>query len=115
MEFDNGRTLKKERFEIGRQIRKARDAKGWTQEELADRIGVKQPAIAHYEQGLYVPKFKVMVRLAKELGMPLAYFYSDTVPSHVFGVEFLTLCWVRIVHWWHRQRHRRNKSGNRVS
>ena len=39
-----------------------------TQEELARRVGVSQPAIAQYERGTLTPKLYVTVRLASALG-----------------------------------------------
>lgn len=39
-----------------------------TQEELARRVGVSQPAIAQYESGTLTPKLYVTMRLASTLG-----------------------------------------------
>ncbi len=107
---EEDRELRKERFEMGRRIRKARDAKGWTQAELAEKVGVEQVAIAHYERGLHTPRFRVMKRLAKAFDTNVEYFYSDTVPSGIFGLALVRLIWIRILHAYYRYRHRRNKS-----
>ena len=48
-----------------------RKAKGMTQTELGQRVGVSQRAIAAYEAGERRPSVKVMNRLIAELGMPL--------------------------------------------
>lgn len=37
--------------EIARRVREARDARGWSQEEFAERAGVSRPSIARIERG----------------------------------------------------------------
>ena len=39
--------------------------KGFTQTELAELVGIKQPTIAGYESGECKPKFDVATKLAK--------------------------------------------------
>lgn len=39
-----------------------------TQEELAKRVGVSQPAIAQFEAGKNTPKLYVTIKLAEVLG-----------------------------------------------
>ncbi|MCM1228335.1 MAG: helix-turn-helix domain-containing protein [Clostridium sp.] len=48
-------------------LKKLREAKGWTQAELANMVGVGQPAIAQYEMGIKVPNIVVGLLLAKKL------------------------------------------------
>lgn len=59
-------------------IREARDAKGWTQQELAERIGVTQQAIQRYETGARDIRASVLIRLSKALGVRVAYLLSMT-------------------------------------
>jgi Zn-dependent peptidase ImmA (M78 family)/transcriptional regulator with XRE-family HTH domain len=54
---------------IGEVIETARRAKGWTQEELAERAGVTQAALSRYEHDLRTPEPDVLERLAKALGV----------------------------------------------
>lgn len=42
-----------------------------SQEELAKRVGVSQPAIAQYEAGTAVPKLYVTIKLADALGVKI--------------------------------------------
>jgi transcriptional regulator with XRE-family HTH domain len=56
---------------IGRKIRDARIAKGYTLQELADRSGVDISSISRYENGHYHPRHKAKLRLNKVLGIDL--------------------------------------------
>ena len=50
-------------------IREARIAKGLTQYELADQIGVKNIAVSSWERGINNPSPKNMLALIDALGM----------------------------------------------
>jgi Zn-dependent peptidase ImmA (M78 family)/transcriptional regulator with XRE-family HTH domain len=54
---------------IGEVIETARRAKGWTQEELAERAGVTQAALSRYEHDLRSPEPDVLDRIAASLGV----------------------------------------------
>ena len=56
---------------IGERIRAARKDSGLSQADLAQRIGVSQPAIAAWESGVHDPRRVVMARLADALGVSL--------------------------------------------
>lgn len=49
-------------------IKEYRQKKGLTQEQLAERVGVRRETIVFLEQGKYNPSLKLAVRIAKELG-----------------------------------------------
>lgn len=49
-------------------LRSARKAKGLSQSELAERVGVKRQAIYDMETGRYVPNTTLALRMSKELG-----------------------------------------------
>lgn len=57
------------RGSIGDRIRQARKAAGLNQSELAQRIGVSQPAIATWESGVHDPRRVVMAKLADALSI----------------------------------------------
>ena len=59
---------------FGEQLRKLRDGKGWSQKDLADAIGVTQPAIAKWETGQQIPAFDTVQRLCKALGVRVTAF-----------------------------------------
>jgi putative transcriptional regulator len=53
--------------ELGNNLRAARDAKGWTQAELAAAIGVSRKTINTVENGVFVPSTVVALKLADAL------------------------------------------------
>ena len=52
---------------LAKNIERLRTQRKMTQEELAKRVGVSQPAIAQYEAGTAVPKLYVTIKLADAL------------------------------------------------
>jgi transcriptional regulator with XRE-family HTH domain len=55
--------------ELGLRVRELRRTRGWTQTELAERIGVQQSAVAKIERGAVDPTTTMIVKLAKALGV----------------------------------------------
>ncbi|OCF91078.1 hypothetical protein AW168_08370 [Nocardia brasiliensis] len=53
--------------EIGDAVRAAREARGWTQSELAERAGLKQHAVSRLESGDVVPTLKTLLRVSDAL------------------------------------------------
>lgn len=66
----------------GDSIRSAREAKGWSQAQLANRVGISQPAIKKIEAG-QTDHSKFLPKIAKLLDLDLA----DLDPSLKGGVE----------------------------
>lgn len=54
---------------IGERIRRARNACGITQAQLADEIGCSEPAIRLYELGKRTPKSEILEKIAKSLNV----------------------------------------------
>jgi transcriptional regulator with XRE-family HTH domain len=52
-------------------LRRLRQARGWTQADLAKRAKVVQPYIAQLERGTRTPSLAVLRRLARALGVPV--------------------------------------------
>ncbi|MEU2256267.1 helix-turn-helix transcriptional regulator [Nocardia xishanensis] len=59
------------RFELGAAVRTRREALGMTQAELAERAGLKQPAVARFEAGGTMPTIPMLERYAEALGLRL--------------------------------------------
>lgn len=54
-------------IDLGKRIKRARKAKGLTQEELADRVDVSRSAVARWELGEIEPSLSHMILVAKAL------------------------------------------------
>lgn len=52
-------------------IQQARQAKGWTQKELAARINEKPSVVNDYEAGRVVPNQQILAKLERNLGVKL--------------------------------------------
>jgi transcriptional regulator with XRE-family HTH domain len=70
---------------LGIRIAILRISKGWSQAELARRIGVSTSAVGMYEQGRREPSLGLLVRLAQEFGVTTDYLLmgeiSDSDPA----------------------------------
>jgi putative transcriptional regulator len=53
---------------LGNRLREAREAAGWTQAELAERIGVSRKTVNTVENGVFIPSTVVALKLAGALG-----------------------------------------------
>ncbi len=49
-------------------LRAAREARGWTQAQLADAIGVSRKTVNTVENGVFVPSTLIALKLAQALG-----------------------------------------------
>jgi transcriptional regulator with XRE-family HTH domain len=57
--------------ELGLQVAAERRRAGFTQVELANRLGTTQSALSRVEAGRVLPRLDFLDRLARELGRPL--------------------------------------------
>jgi putative transcriptional regulator len=54
-----------------RRLKELRDEKGWSQGDLAERLGVRRTSVANYEQGVSFPPLPALEKLAKLFGVSL--------------------------------------------
>ena len=54
---------------LGQNVRKLREAKGWSQEDYADRAGIHRTYVSDIERGRRNPTITVVERLAQPLGV----------------------------------------------
>lgn len=64
----------------GQIVKSARDARGWSQEELARRVGISQPAIKKIEDGVS-KKSRFMPKIAEVLNLEIAEVDHSLSPS----------------------------------
>lgn len=64
--------------QLGDRLSRLRGALGWTQQELAERIGVSRVAISHFEMGLQVPSERTIALLAGIFGVEPAALVAGT-------------------------------------
>ena len=57
------------RQRLGGNVRKLRNAKGWSQEDYADRAGIHRTYVSDIERGARNPTATVIEKLAKPLGV----------------------------------------------
>jgi putative transcriptional regulator len=59
-------------------LRQARAAAGWTQAELAERVGVSRKTINTVENGVFVPSTVLALKLARALGVRVEELFALT-------------------------------------
>ena len=62
-------------------IKTARDSRGWSQAELADRVGVRSNTIARIERGEQTPRVPLAIKLATEFGTSVEEMFGDAVDT----------------------------------
>jgi transcriptional regulator with XRE-family HTH domain len=60
------------RRRVGQNVRKYREAKGWSQEEFADQSGLHRTYVSGVERGVRNPTISVVQKLAKALKVSAA-------------------------------------------
>ncbi len=72
-----GRPPTKEAPPFGQRLAAARKSKGWSQAELAQRLGATRALIDYYERRAKNPTVDFVQRAADVLGVPVASLISD--------------------------------------
>ncbi|MDV7105390.1 helix-turn-helix transcriptional regulator [Vibrio sp. TH_r3] len=75
---------------IPERLKQARKKVGISQKELGVRVGMDESSASgrmnHYEKGRHVPDVETLRKLAKELGVPLNYFFCEDDQSAELAV-----------------------------
>ena len=50
-------------------VKELRDARGWTQQQLADTVGVSRQSINSIERNRYIPSLDLALRFARVFGV----------------------------------------------
>ena len=56
---------------VGKQIKHYRKAQGWTQAQLAEKLGLKRSALGAYEEGRSEPRLETLVAMAQRFGVSI--------------------------------------------
>ena len=59
---------------VGEKIKKLREEKNISQQELAEKTGIAQTTISKYEKNISSPDFKKMIKIADYFRVSLDYF-----------------------------------------
>jgi putative transcriptional regulator len=62
--------------ELQNTLRDTRNARGWTQAELAERVGVSRKTINTVENGVFVPSTLIALKIARALGCRVEDLFS---------------------------------------
>lgn len=62
--------------ELTNRLRAAREARGWTQAELAVRMGVSRKTVNTIENGVFVPSTAVALKAARSLETSVEHLFS---------------------------------------
>jgi transcriptional regulator with XRE-family HTH domain len=66
---------------LGQRVAERRGALGWTQQQLADEMGTDQAFVSRMESDKYEPGMRVLVSLAKALGVSLSTLLEGVGPN----------------------------------
>jgi transcriptional regulator with XRE-family HTH domain len=65
------------RARIGARIRRTREAKGWTQRQLAYEVDIAEAQISRWENGRAMPNPQSLEAVARALDVPAETFLRD--------------------------------------
>lgn len=66
---------------LGTKIKTAREAKGWTQEYLAEVVDLSPTHISVLERGVKPPRTETLVNIANALGVTADYLLMDSLDA----------------------------------
>ena len=66
---------------IGKRIRKCREAKGWRQEDFAEKLGLSVTYTGMIERGEKIPKLETFITIANTLGVGADLLLADVLST----------------------------------
>ncbi len=90
MNYDNDKEAK---YEIGGEIKKTREQKGYTQKELAERLGISSARLSNWELGINRPDVEMFARICYELDASADEMLKLTDESCVLSQEALQVAY----------------------
>ncbi len=67
---------------MNNRLEELRSGKGWTQQELSDRLRVSRQTVISLEQGRYNPSLVLAFRIARVFGLLIEDIFSDEEKDH---------------------------------
>lgn len=68
---------------MGNRVRERRERVGWTQEQLADDLGVTRQTIISIEGGRYAPSLGLAIKIARRFNAFVEEIFSDEHGNYV--------------------------------
>jgi transcriptional regulator with XRE-family HTH domain len=88
-EFRQAKELSQHRFALGDAMIAARILKGWSQTELARRVGTQQANISRIEAGLSNPTLDLVSRICRTLDLELSFTQKTEKDALTKTAQFL--------------------------
>lgn len=64
-------------IDFAAKLKGMRNLKGWSQDDLAERLNVTRSAIGNWEQGIRTPDYENLEAIADLFNYPIAYFIGE--------------------------------------
>jgi transcriptional regulator with XRE-family HTH domain len=65
-------------LDLGTQVRKLRNERSLTLQDLADLTGLSKPNLSQIENNLVTPPIATLLKIATALGVPIGYFFQES-------------------------------------
>lgn len=62
---------------FGQRVKSRRQALGWTQAQLAEKLGIHQPDLCDLEKGRHAPTLETVEKFATTLDVPATYLLEE--------------------------------------
>ncbi len=72
---------------VGQKIKALRKDRGWSQGELAEKVGIKAQNISRYEKGHVSPREATLAIFADAFGVPLSEFTESLTPPEIPNLD----------------------------
>lgn len=79
---------------LGRNIATQRHLRGWTQQELAEKVGIDSVTVSRIETGTSLPSLVRLATIADTLGVTLAELVSGVSPHASDHVQAIAECFL---------------------
>lgn len=72
---------------IGEKLKALREARGWTQKELGEKLGMKAQNLSRYEKNKTIPRESTLKIFAEVFQLPLSEFVAIASPLDVPNLD----------------------------